>query len=177
MLTKSMNDTIKPSVVEVDVQFAVNESSNLPTTDQIESWVFAACSACAGLLNNGKGSVEVSVRLVNQVEMSDLNQRFRNKSGSTNVLSFSSELNQDVLDSLAVRPLGDIVVCHDTVQREAVEQAKPIYDHYAHMLVHGVLHLLGFDHQQAQEADLMEATETSVLQSLGVPNPYQDTLH
>jgi probable rRNA maturation factor len=107
----------------------------------------------------------VTVLLAGDAEIADLNQRFRNKSGPTNVLSFPAPAT--------ARPqLGDLALAHGVCVREAAEQNKPLADHLAHLVAHGVLHLLGWDHRTDDEADAMEALERKVLSALGIPDPY-----
>jgi probable rRNA maturation factor len=112
---------------------------------------------------------EVSVLLADDLEISALNARWRGLAKPTNVLSFPAAAPERI----AASPLlGDIVVAFETAQREAVEEGKTFSDHVAHLVVHGFLHLLGFDHQSADEGDRMEALETSALARLGIADPY-----
>ena len=103
--------------------------------------------------------------------MQELNREYRGKDYATNVLSFPFERPAGV--ELPVRVLGDIVLCAQTVQREARAQGKDVAAHWAHLVVHGVLHLLGMDHEHARQARAMETTEIAVLKELGYPNPYE----
>ena len=105
-------------------------------------------------------------------ESQALNREYRGKDKPTNVLSFPSELPEEVLDSLPREPLGDIIICVPVVFAEAAEQGKAARDHWAHLTVHGVLHLLGFDHIEDDEAEEMEGLEIRVLAGLGIANPY-----
>jgi len=134
----------------------------VPGARSIRAWVRAA-------LATRPGDAELSVRIVDEAEMRQLNARYRHRDYATNVLAFGTELPPGVDLPL----LGDIVVCAPVVEREAREQAKPERAHWAHMLVHGTLHLLGHDHQDAREANAMEALERRVLASLEIPDPYQ----
>jgi probable rRNA maturation factor len=111
---------------------------------------------------------ELCIRLVDEKEITQLNKHYRHKNGSTNVLSFSAELPKD----LALPLLGDLVICATVVNREASEQSKTRAAHWAHMVVHGSLHLLGFDHIKDKEATKMEAEEIKILRKLGFANPY-----
>jgi len=113
---------------------------------------------------------QLVVRLVDEQESADLNLNYRHKAGPTNVLSFPFEPPPGVRDS----HLGDLVICAQVVRREAMEQGKPEADHWAHMLVHGVLHLLGYDHQDETEAERMESLERRILASCHIPDPYRD---
>ena len=114
--------------------------------------------------------VEVSVRIVDEVESRNLNRQYRDRDYATNVLSFPG--GDAALPPGLPRPLGDIVICGPVVQRESAEQGKTATDHWAHMLVHGTLHLLGFDHALEPEAARMEAMEAQILASRGVGDPY-----
>jgi len=111
---------------------------------------------------------ELCIRLVDIEEGQQLNATWRNKDSATNVLSFPADI---VVGELA--PLGDLVLCAPLVEREALEQNKLLADHYAHLCVHGVFHLLGYDHIVETEAELMEAREVAVLRELNVANPYE----
>lgn len=111
---------------------------------------------------------ELSLRIVSQAEIRELNRRYRQRDRVTNVLSFPARLPPD----LPFRHLGDVVICADVVRQEAQEQSKSEEAHWAHMLVHGTLHLLGFDHETDSDALEMEGLETQVLARLGWPCPY-----
>lgn len=113
---------------------------------------------------------EVTIRIVTVDEMTALNKKFRYKEGPTNVLSFPFEMPEVPIDPPI---LGDIVICADVVNKEAGEQGKATEAHWAHMVVHGIFHLLGYDHQTDQEANVMESLEIEILQNLGFANPYQ----
>jgi len=143
----------------VDIESASAEPA--PEEDDIRNWIRAA-------LTDRLQDTEISVRLVDIEEMSRLNETFRGKTGPTNVLSFPSELPAE----LELPLLGDIVICAPVVQREATEQGKPTQAHWAHMAVHGTLHLLGYDHLEEEEAEAMEAMETNILATLNYPCPY-----
>jgi probable rRNA maturation factor len=118
----------------------------------------------------------VGVILTNDSEQRQLNRAYRGIDNSTNVLSFA--LSDSARQAPAGAPvlLGDVVLAFETVAREAAEQQKPLADHLAHLVVHGVLHLLGFDHENDTEAAIMEAREVAILERLGVPDPYRDTI-
>lgn len=149
-----------PTGPTVDIQYACARTG-LPDMRQIRKWVKAALAGTTS-------PVELTVRIVGEAEGAELNRRWRRRAGSTNVLSFpAAELAQ-----VAPEPLGDIVICAPVVQREAREQGKKSEAHWAHMVVHGTLHLLGFDHKRAADARTMECFEARVLERLGYPNPY-----
>lgn len=118
---------------------------------------------------------DVTIRIVDSNEMADLNKTYRKKSGPTNVLSFPVDLPKEILGACPF--LGDIVICAEVVNREASEQKKPQQSHWAHMVVHGIFHLLGYDHEKDDEADKMEAMEIAVMRKLGFANPYEDGEH
>ncbi len=145
---------------KIDVQYAVNPVG-LPTKQDILRWVNFA-------LANQNRHAELCVRIVDLEESARLNQQYRRKHGATNVLSFPAEL-PEMLDSPFI---GDIVVCAPRVEMEAKQQHKIIHDHWAHLIVHGVLHLLGYDHDSADNAKRMESIEVQLLAHWGVADPY-----
>ncbi len=118
---------------------------------------------------------ELLIRLVDEAEGRVLNLQYRGKDYATNVLSFPFEIPPG-LPPEAVNQLGDLVICVPVVAREAVDQGKPVEDHWAHLVIHGVLHLLGEDHETDEEAERMETLEVKILATLNVPNPYEDRL-
>jgi probable rRNA maturation factor len=150
----------------VDIQSATTEP--VPSEDDIRSWIVAAL---AGLTQ--RKETEISVRLVDTEEMTTLNETYRDKAGPTNVLSFPSDLP----DELQLPLLGDIVICAPVVRAEAAQQGKSLTAHWAHMTIHGTLHLLGYDHIAEGEAATMEALESAILARLDYPCPYQGNLH
>lgn len=133
--------------------------ADLPSASTLRRWASAALGAVAG---------DVTIRIVDEDESRDLNHRFRGKDKPTNVLSFPYDG-----ETLDVPVLGDIVICAPVVAREALEQGKEARAHWAHMVVHGCLHLLGLDHQQDAEAEDMESRERDILSAMGFPDPYQ----
>jgi probable rRNA maturation factor len=144
----------------VDIQMA-SASEEAPDPQSIERWVSAA-------INNQRDSTELSIRIVDTEEGRALNEQFRGSTGATNVLSFPFEN-----ESPEPLPLiGDIVICAPVVRKEASDQNKTLNAHWAHMIIHGVLHLLGYDHQNETDANLMESLETEIMQGLGFPPPY-----
>ena len=146
--------------IEVDVQIA-SEDDDLPDPESLRAWADAA-------VGSQKENAALTIRIVDEDEGAELNGRFRHKPGATNVLSFPFESPPGVSTSL----LGDIVVCAPVVRREADEQSKSLDAHWAHMVVHGALHLLGYSHDHDSDAEEMEAMETRVLAGLGFDNPY-----
>lgn len=148
--------------INVDIQMA-STSEDTPDEDSIRRWVRSA-------LRRRRAGADVSIRIVDEAESAELNRRYRGKTGATNVLSFP-------FSAVVPEPLpniGDLVVCAPVVAREALEQHKAPAAHWAHMLVHGSLHLLGHDHLLDADARKMEALEVEILSSLGFPDPYQD---
>lgn len=122
-----------------------------------------------------KSDSEIGIACVDHEESHRLNLEYRGKDKSTNVLSFPSDIPEEVLPLLDARPLGDLVICIPVVLDEAIEQHKTAQDHFMHMLVHGTLHLLGYDHEISDEdAEEMEALEIEILAKLGLDNPYQE---
>ena len=145
----------------IDLQIACEQESGLPTAEQIEQWATAA-------VQPQSDEVEMTVRIVDEVESHDLNLNYRGKDRPTNVLSFPFECPDEVELPL----LGDLVICRQVVEREAQEQDKPVMAHWAHMVVHGSLHLLGYDHIEDDEAEEMESLETQIMTGLGFADPY-----
>jgi len=144
----------------VDVQYAM-AVDGIPGEDAIRQWVLQA-------LPEQKKDAELTVRIVDEAEITALNLQYRGKDGPTNVLSFPYEGIPGVETGL----LGDIVICAPVVLSEAVAQHKPLDAHWAHIVVHGVLHLLGYDHQHDDHAHQMEVREAELLAGLGYANPY-----
>ena len=144
----------------IDVQ-TVCDSKNLPCEQQFQQWVDAALSGFSE-------DTETVIRIVDEQESAELNERYRHKQGSTNILSFAA----DIPDYVAINLLGDLVVCAPVIAKEADEQGKSLHHHWAHIIIHGVLHLLGYDHIDAEEAEFMESKEIAILQTLAIANPY-----
>ena len=145
----------------VDLQIATENIEGLPTEEQIVQWATAA-------VQPEGDEVEMTVRIVDEAESHELNLTYRGKDRSTNVLSFPFECPDEVELPL----LGDLVICRQVVEREAAEQEKSLMAHWAHMVVHGSLHLLGYDHIEDDEAEEMESLETQIMQGLGFDDPY-----
>lgn len=145
----------------IDLQIASENIDGLPTLEQIEQWATAA-------VQPESDDVEMTVRIVDEAESQALNRTYRAKDRPTNVLSFPFECPTEV--SLPL--LGDLVICRQVVEYEAAEQKKPLMAHWAHMVVHGSLHLLGYDHIDDTEAEEMESLETKIMQGLGFVDPY-----
>ncbi len=148
---------------QIDIEIN-SQSQVLPAQALIERWIAAALEA------QQLQEAEVSVYIVDETEGQELNAQYRSKDYPTNVLSFPADLPEE----LDIPLLGDLVVCAPVVEREAQEQGKTLEAHWAHMLVHGSLHLLGYDHIDDAEADEMEALETHIITGLGFPAPYTE---
>lgn len=148
---------------QIDIE-SNSQSSQIPALAELERWISAA------LHSQQFETAEVSVYIVDETEGQELNAQYRGKDYPTNVLSFPADLAEEV----GIPLLGDLVVCAPVVEREAQEQGKTLHAHWAHMLVHGTLHLIGFDHIDDEEAETMEALETQIVTGLGYPAPYQD---
>jgi probable rRNA maturation factor len=145
----------------ISVQYAIT-ADGIPDEGSIRRWAELA-------LEPGHKAAELSVRVVDEAEITALNRRYRGKDSATNVLSFPFEGLAGVDSAL----LGDVVICAPVVAAEAVQQGKPLQAHWAHLVIHGVLHLQGYDHHADAEAQRMEAAETRLLASLGYPDPWQ----
>ena len=146
--------------IEVEVQ---RIAATGPTEADIHRWVSTALQA------EKRKDAEMTVRIVDEAESAELNEQYRHKSGPTNVLSFPFECPPEVELDL----LGDLVICAPVVEQEAQQQFKDEQAHWAHMVVHGTLHLLGYDHLQQDEAEKMESREISIMNELGYANPYR----
>jgi probable rRNA maturation factor len=147
--------------ITLDLQIACS-NTQIPEQDQFQLWLNTVLSRYAQ-------SFELTVRLVDVQEIQQLNQQYRQKDKPTNVLSFPFE----VPDGIELDLLGDLVICADVVNQEAVEQQKTANSHWAHMVIHGCLHLLGYDHITDDDAEEMESLEIILLKQLGYANPYE----
>ena len=147
--------------VELAVQ-VLCDSATVPGEKQLRAWVSAA-------LQRRRGVHEITIRIVGEPESQAMNKKYRGQDRPTNVLSFPIDLPAGVDHPL----LGDLLICAPLLEREAAAQGKESQAHWAHLVIHGVLHLLGHDHQQAGEAAEMEALETAILASIGYPDPYE----
>ena len=154
--------TRRARAVAVIVQNA-SRSSGVPARKELVRWALRA------LGRDVRG--EVTLRIVDENESAELNSRYRGKKGATNVLSFAAEAAPAAAGG-ELLPFGDLVICAEVVEREAREQGKALEAHWAHMVVHGALHLQGYDHENVHDASMMEARETALLAELGFPDPY-----
>jgi len=146
----------------VEVQLA-SQSDQLPSQDKFQYWIDA-------VLSDNSQDLEIVIRIIDEPEMIQFNEQYRDKKGVTNILSFPF----DVPDGIESQLLGDLLVCAPIVEKEALAQQKKIEHHWAHMIVHGVLHLLGYDHIENEEAEEMEVLEIKILKKIKIKNPYQE---
>ncbi|MBL1262900.1 rRNA maturation RNase YbeY [Candidatus Methylomicrobium oryzae] len=166
-----MKKTPKRRKHNISIQ-RVFKSPGQPDRRQIVKWIDSA-------LEDSHETYACVIRIVDEQESAALNAQYRHKQGPTNVLSFpfewpegleNAEFEEGVL-------LGDLVICAPVVEREAAEQQKTLPDHWAHMVVHGLLHLLGYDHIEENEAEEMETKEIAILNQLQIENPYLEVIH
>jgi len=146
----------------LDIQIAT-ESGNYPSEQQFQQWVDT-------ILSDPSQVSEIVIRLVDDTESAELNEQYRHKQGPTNILSFPFEAP----DGVEMDLLGDLVICAPLIYREAKEQNKLPEHHWAHITIHGVLHLLGYDHIEEGEAEEMESLEIKLLNMLNIANPYEE---
>jgi probable rRNA maturation factor len=146
----------------VEVQI-VSQSDQLPAQELFQYWVDA-------VLSDNTQNSEIVIRIIDEPEMVKFNKQYRDKKGATNILSFPF----DVPDGVESNLLGDLLVCAPIVEKEALIQHKKIEHHWAHMIVHGVLHLLGYDHIENEEAEEMEVLEIKILKKIKIKNPYEE---
>ncbi|MBW1213330.1 rRNA maturation RNase YbeY [Pantoea allii] len=149
------------SDVILDLQLACEQTDNLPTESQFQHWLEASVMPF-------QPESEVTIRVVDESESHELNLTYRGKDKPTNVLSFPFEAPPGIELPL----LGDLIICRQVVEQEAQEQGKTTEAHWAHMVIHGTLHLLGYDHIEDGEAEEMEGIETEIMLALGYPDPY-----
>lgn len=156
--------TVGPTRLDVNVAYATPRAG-IPSAASFRTWIAAA-------LKNRIREADMAVRIVGEDEGRALNRHYRGKDYATNVLSFPAELPEGLPPGMHLPLLGDLAICAAVVAREAAEQGKPVRDHYAHLTVHGALHLLGWDHENDADAHAMEALEREVLAGLGIADPY-----
>jgi probable rRNA maturation factor len=144
----------------LDIQIA-SESKQLPSLAQFQCWVDS-------VLKDKTIDSEIVIRIVDEQEMTEFNEQYRKKKGATNILSFPFDAPEGIESPL----LGDLLVCAPIVKKQAQQQNKALESHWAHMIVHGILHLLGYDHIDDAEAEEMEALEVKILQIIKIKDPY-----
>ena len=153
--------------MKITIQYATDKKL-APAKTLISKWAKQA-------LADKTDKTDVTIRIVDNSEMAMLNQTYRHKSGPTNVLSFPADLPPPAAEKFQL--LGDIIICAEVVNREALEQNKESNAHWAHMVIHGIFHLLGYDHVKDEEAEEMEKCEIDIMQKLGFENPYKNGEH
>jgi len=156
-----MSDIKLPRRLDLSVQYACNRDG-VPSRVEFRRWLRAA----------EPGAARITVRIVDEDEGRELNRDYRGKDYATNVLTFAYGEGEDMPLPKGLPLMGDLVLCRQVVEREAAEQGKLLDAHYAHLSVHGMLHLQGFDHLEDAEADEMEARERQILADLGYADPY-----
>ncbi|MBP7626186.1 MAG: hypothetical protein RLZZ220_1400 [Pseudomonadota bacterium] len=156
-----MTEIKLPRRLDLSVQYACNREG-VPCRADFRRWLRAA----------EPGAARITVRLVDEAEGRELNRDYRGKDYATNVLTFAYDEGEDMPLPEGLPLMGDLVLCRQVVEREAAEQGKALDAHYAHLSVHGMLHLQGFDHEDDAEAEQMEAREREILATLGYPDPY-----
>jgi len=144
---------------QLEIQIA-SKSKILPEKAQFQTWVDTVLT----------DDNEIVIRLVDTAESATLNQRYRHKKGATNILSFPFDAPEIIASAL----LGDLIICAPLVEQQAQQQQKPLLHHWAHIVIHGVLHLLGYNHENDAEAYVMESKEIDLLKKLSIHNPYQE---
>ena len=156
----------------VEVQRSETLSCECPSDDLLRQWTRAVLEISGSEVKTN-GDTAVTIRIVDTAEIRASNQQWRGKDSATNVLSFPADFPPEA----GVNYLGDVMVCADVLMQESEEQAKTLKDHWAHIVVHGVLHLQGFDHENTHDAEIMEQREKEILATLGVADPYRDDVN
>jgi len=151
---------------DVEIQRAT-QVAGTPGDEQFQVWI-GAVPAADGL------KYALGIRIVDDEEAQRFNREYRGREYATNVLSFPAELPEGLPEEIRKTQLGDLLICAPVVLREALEQNRPAVHHWAHLTIHGILHLLGYDHELPEDALAMESLETGVLAGLGIPDPYVD---
>ncbi|MBO6258488.1 MAG: rRNA maturation RNase YbeY [Succinivibrio sp.] len=150
--------------VSIDLQIACSDGEDaLPDLDTLEKW-----SRTALMVADYNADAELTVRLVDEDEIHNLNRDYRQVDRPTNILSFPFECPPEV----SIPLIGDLVICTSILKKEAAEQQKSFWEHFAHLIVHGTLHLIGYDHIEPEDAQIMEPLEVRALAVLGYPDPY-----
>jgi probable rRNA maturation factor len=158
-------------IIELDLQLSeqLAKTIDYPTLAEMKKWVQLTLAEDAKLHNKILAErAELTIRLVDAEEIQQLNNTYRHKDKPTNILSFPFEAPEFIPLDL----LGDLVICHAIIEKEAIEQQKQLTAHWAHIIIHGVLHLIDYDHIEDTEAEAMEALEIEIMQQFGFANPY-----
>lgn len=151
--------------MQIELQNAT-DSKDIPDLATIESWIEQAVKIIPDKIPAEQNAM--TIRIINKTESAYLNSTYRHKEGATNVLAFEDHS----LGELEADSLGDLAICIDIVREEAEAQNKPIMAHWAHLITHGLLHLIGYDHMEDDEAEVMEALESKILLTLGFDDPF-----
>lgn len=171
---RSLTETIDGALLWLTLDI-VHEAESWESVDGLEPLIEQAGRALAAAPRfSDLASAEACIALADDATVHELNLRYRGKDKPTNVLSFPAASMGHPGEDVEPRALGDLVLAHETLVREAAEQGIPLAHHLQHLVIHGLLHLLGFDHETEPEAEEMEAIEVEILASLGIPNPYLD---
>lgn len=157
-----------PARIDIAVAYATSRRG-VPAAASFRRW---ATAALAGRIR----TADLAIRIVGEDEGRALNRHYRGRDYATNVLSFPADLPEGLPEGVRLPLLGDLVICAPVVAREAADQGKPLGAHYAHLTVHGALHLLGWDHENGPEAEAMEQLEREILAGLGIDDPYAGEL-
>jgi len=153
----------------------VEADTNTPADSKFLEWVESALNSAKGRAVGIDKSAELTIRVVGRDESAEFNRQYRNKSGPTNILSFPFEKPEGLPVEAALNfPLGDLLICSPLVVEEAHSQNRSVESHWAHLVVHGVLHLLGMDHIGNSDAEEMESMEAEILANMGISDPYLD---
>ena len=158
-----------PERIDLDIQWALANDAEQQSLHRALNEELIHASVDAVLNTHHQGDAEMTTRFVDSAKSQQLNLAYRGQDKPTNVLSFPSELPDFVASPL----LGDLIICHAVVTQEALQQTKSLAAHYQHLIIHGTLHLLGFDHINEADANIMEAHEIAILAQLGIDDPYQ----
>ncbi len=158
--------TLGPTLLDVSISYGLPRTG-IPAAVSFRRWVAAA-------LDGRIREADLAIRLVDTKEGESFNRHYCGKDYATNVLSFPADLPEGLPEGVTFPLLGDLVICAPVVAREAAEQGKRLNAHYAHLTVHGVLHLLGWDHEDEQDAECMEQLEREILATLGITDPYRE---
>jgi len=164
------SQTTSPQTTSVDIQISETlseQARTFPNEQDLNLWISETLKT-----QNARSLThsEISIRITDEQESAELNNLYRHKNSSTNILSFPAEIPDYVKSPL----LGDLLICAPVLEREAKEQNKILSSHWAHIIIHGTLHLLGYDHIHEQDASEMETLEIEILKNLGISNPYHN---
>lgn len=156
-----------------EIDITVNDDNWINNIPNIRELTEGVIKACLSKIINNIETIEISVVLADNDFVKNLNRTYRNKDKPTNVLSFPITESNDLKEQQIFVSLGDIVIAFETINSEALEQNKTVKDHFTHMLIHGCLHLIHYDHLTKNEAQEMESLEIDILKTMGIKNPYE----